>query len=447
MNKICTKPIKQGYNPSITINALRLLMNQVVLQAKLGTRMEAPASPLCVLLSQLRQLRLAMGTASTLLLSLNPSLTVALCSRVAHNSSALVQAGHLTKDLPLPEPLFLQDLLIKALARQIIVTNVADEITAIKNWRQQQMRMLLTTQVAKKIGYPNAEMAGFAAVFCLLDSTQTRHVVVPQLWHDLHFTLYQPLNAQIDTALLSRLVWCCHQAVSNKLGVDSATSNAFLQLLGIAENTLQELFIETLQLLEQRSANVDITESLEVLEQGGNVAASWLAEQKLQIQQQIQQAYYLQSLQAPVLNDHETLKLQLHRVLLHYQLPVRYALFVAAQNSAVLQLMLREGCDLAEYEFAIPMMVGRNAIATCIHMEQISGLKIEDDELAPVDKQLLRLLNCDSLLCVPLTGPLSGVLVLPDAPASIEDASNLQEQVKVLLDIFHKHTQRSAASA
>jgi hypothetical protein len=418
-------------------------MNQLVLQTKSGTRMESPVTPLCVLLSQLRQLRSVTSAASTLLLSLNPSLMFALYSTAPHNSSGLIQASYMPKELSQSEPLFLQDLLIKTLARQIIVTNVVDEITAIKNWRQQQMRMLLTTQVAKRIGYPNAEMAGFAALFCLLDSAQTRYLVVPPLWHDLQFTLYQPLNAQIDTALLTRLVWCCHQAVSNKLSVDSTTSNAFMQLLGIAENTLQELFIETLQLLEQRSASVDITESLEVLEQGGNAAATWLAEHKLQAQQQIQQAYYLQSLQAPVLNDHETLKLQLQRALLHYQLPARYALFVAAQNSAVLQLVLREGCDLAEYEFAIPMMVGRNAIATCIHMEQISGLKIEDDELAPVDKQLLRLLNCDSLLCLPLKGLLSGVLVLPDAPDSMEDAYNLQEQVKVLLDIFHKHTQRS----
>ncbi|MES2606270.1 MAG: hypothetical protein V4603_15150, partial [Pseudomonadota bacterium] len=409
------------------------------MHSKAGTRDDSLAVPLCVLLTQLQQLSVTTSTAAVPehgrdFLAHNPLLVFQLASQTLRGTP--VDRRNLLQDLLNPEPALVRDLLVAMLARQAVLASTVSEERTLYNWQRQQQCWLLTTNAARMLNYADVDTAGLASVFCLLETDVAQSLPVPQLWRDLQETLPLPPADLRDTALLSRLVWCCHRLIRNQLRLDDATLTACADLLGLQESQLRTLAEQTQLTLKQRASTNGVSAGVDMLQKDTASAEHWLQELKLQAQRHLTQSAYLQSLQPPSLNTPAELRLQLQRVLLRYRLPLRFLLLTTRQQPGKLEVTLSSGNEELTQEFAIPLSGSRSMLSSLIQQGAIASMRLSDPGLAPVDKQLLRLLECETALCLPLTGQQTGVLLLPDAAAYNPELTSLSLNVQLLLNNF-----------
>ena len=415
-------------------------MQQQPVPSKAVTREDSLAAPLCVLLAQLQLLAVATADSSAPpdrsreALGQNPLLVFQLASQTLRGTP--VDRRNLLQDLLNPEPVLVRDLLVASLARQAVLASTVSEERSLYNWQRQQQCWLLTTNAARLLNYPDAETAGLASVFCLIEADIAQSLPVPQLWRDLQETLPLPHTDLRDTALLSRLVWCCHRLLRNQWRLDDATLTACGELLGLTELQLRTLAEQTQLTIKQRAATNGVSTGLDMLQKDSASGEHWLQELKLQAQRHLTQSAYLQSLQPPQLQTPADLQLQLQRVLLRYRLPLRFLLLAARQPNGKLEVLLNSNNDELQQEFSIPLTGSRSMLSALVQQGTIASLRLSDPGLAPVDKQLLRLLDCESALCLPLAGEQTGVLLLPDAAAYNPELTSLALNVQLLLNGF-----------
>ena len=414
-------------------------MQQQAMHSKAGTRDDTLAAPLCVLLAQLQQAANARaptipGDQGRDFLSQNPLLVFQLASQTLRGTQS--DRRNLLRDLLNPEPVLVRDLLVAMLARQAVLASTVSEERALYNWQRQQQCWLLTTNAARLLNYPDVETAGLASVFCLIEAEAAQGLPVPQLWRDLQETLPLPHADLRDTALLSRLVWCCHRLLRNQLRLDDTTLTACAELLGLTELQLRTLAEQTQLTIKQRAAANGVSTGVDMLQKDSVSGEHWLQELKLQAQRHLTQSAYLQSLQPPSLKTPAEFRLQLQRVLLRYRLPLRFLLLAARQHPGKLEVLLSSNDDELQQEFSIPLSGSRSLLGSLVQQGAIASLRLSEPSLAPVDKQLLRLLDCETALCLPLTGQQPGVLLLPDAAAYNPELTSLTLNVQLLLNGF-----------
>lgn len=411
-------------------------MQQQAVHSKAGTREDTLAAPLCVLLAQLQQVSTPTATPEQGrdFLSQNPLLVFQLASQTLRGTA--LDRRNLLQDLLNPEPVLLRDLLVAMLARQAVLASTVSEERSLYNWQRQQQCWLLTTNAARLLNYADVETAGLASVFCLIDADVAQSLPVPQLWRDLQETLPLSHADLRDTALLSRLVWCCHRLLRNQLRLDDTMLTACAELLGLTELQLRTLAEQTQLTIKQRAATNGVSTGVDMLQKDSVSGEHWLQELKLQAQRHLTQSAYLQSLQPPSLNTPADFRLQLQRVLLRYRLPLRFLLLAARQHPGKLEVLLSSSNDELQQEFSIPLTGSRSMLGSLVQQGTIASLRLAEPGLAPVDKQLLRLLDCETALCLPLTGQQTGVLLLPDAAAYNPELTSLTLNVQLLLNGF-----------
>jgi signal transduction histidine kinase len=412
-------------------------MQQQVAQDKAGTRELSLAVPLCVLLSQLQQLPVGEAEHSREWLGHNPLLIFLLASHThRRSSSTTADRPNLLQELLNPDPILVRDLVVALLSRQAVLTSTASEERALYQWQRQQQCWLLTTFTARLLNYPSVEAAGLAAVLCLLDPEVAHTLPAPQLWRDLHETLQLSAADVRGTALLSRLVWCCHRLLRNQWRLDEGMLVACADLLGLQESQLRSLAEQTQLALKQRSHANGVSAGFDMLQKDSLSAEHGLQELKLLAQRHLMQSVYLQNLQPLHLTTAAELRLQLQRVLLRYRLPLRFLLLGVRQQSSMLEVILSSANEELQQEFAIPLTGSRSMLGSLVEQGVVVSLRLSEPGLAPVDKQLLRLLECETALCLPLSGQHKGVLLLPDATAYNTELTSLSLNMQLLLDAF-----------
>lgn len=416
-------------------------MQQVANQGRAGTR-EAPlVAPLCVLLAQLQQVT-SDAAGKRDVLGLNPLMVLQLAYQMSLGRSAVANKQRVQQLLN-PDPALLHELLLAKLTRRVVLAAVDSEERLLQEWQRQQQCWLLTTIAARLLNYADPESAGLASVFCLLESDVAQVLPVPQLWRDLKATLQLPHAELRDTALLSRLVWCCHRLQRNQLRLDETLLSACNDLLGWQEPRLRGLAEEAQVALLQRSKAIGVSTGLELLQRDSLSGEHWLQEMKLQGLRQLTQANYSQLLQPPSLNTAAELQLQIQRLLLRHQMPLQFLLLAAPAQSDKLEVVLGADGDELQQQFAIPLSGGRSMLGSLVTQNTVARLRLNDVGLAPVDKQLLRLLESESVLCLPLGGGRPGALLLPDAAPDNPELASLARNVQQLLASYRQHGQTS----
>lgn len=408
-------------------------MQVQAIQSRAGTREVTLAAPLCVLLAQLQQSMAAETTASRATLGQHPLLALHLVSQLP--LSAHTNRQSLLQQLVNPPAALLQELLVATLARRAVLAAAETEERALYEWQRQQQCWQLTTIAARLLNYPDPDLAGLASVYCLLDTDTAQALPVPQLWRDLVATLPLPHSELRDTALLSRLVWCCHQLQRHQLRLDDATLAACSELLGWQEARVRGWIEEAQVALKQRCQAFGVTAGLEQLQRDSLSGEHWLQQLKLQALRQLTHSGYMQQLQPTVIETPADLELQIQRVLIRHQLPLQFLLLAAPQaGAASLTLLLGCGDDSLQQEFTISLSNGRSMLASLVQQDTRARLRLADAGLAPVDRQLLRLLGSDSALCLPLKGRRTGALLLPSAAPDNAELHGLGLIVQQLLD-------------
>lgn len=418
-------------------------MQVQAVQSRTGTREVSLAAPLCVLLAQLQSLTGAEPPARAPV-GHHPLLALHLASQLLPPAA---DRPRLLAQLVNPPAALLQELLIATLARRAVLAAADSEERALYDWQRQQQCWLLTTIAARLLDYPDVEAAGLASVYCLLDADVAQSLPVPQLWRDLVDTLHLPAADLRDTALLSRLVWCCHQLQRHQLRLDGPMLAACSDLLGWPEVRVRAWIEESQVALKQRCQSFGVTAGIDQLQRDSISGDHWLQELKLQALRQLTHSGYLQQLQPLVVESAADLLLQVQRVLLRHQLPLRFLLLAVPQPGASeLTLLLGGDSDSLQQEFAIPLNGGRSMLASLVQQDTRARLRLGDAVLAPVDRQLLRLLGSESALCLPLRGRRAGALLLPDAAPDNPELHSLGRIVQQLLDSLGQTPDASSQS-
>jgi len=390
------------------------------------------AAPLCVLLAQLQSLSADSSSAKRDLLGINPVAVFLLAYQLsAGRNAAAKDRGALLQQLQNPDPDLLQELLVARLSRRSVLATPDSEERLLQDWQRQQQCWLLTTIAARLLNYPDPASAGLASVFCLLDADVAAVLPVPPLWLDLRDTVHLPAADLRDTALLSRLVWCCHRLQRNQLRLDEVLVAACTELLGWQEPRLRALAEETQVALLQRSKALGVTVGLDQLQKDPASGEHWLQEMKLQAVRTITQTN--QAAPATLPTTPAELLPQVQRLLLRHQLPLQFLLLVAKSQADQLEVLLTDDGSALEQQFSIPLSGSRSLLGSLVQQNTTARLRLSDAGLAPVDKQLLRLWGCESVLCLPLGGERAGALLLPDAAPDDPELASLARGVQQLL--------------
>ncbi len=408
-------------------------MQQQATPSRAGTR-EAPlAAPLCVLLGQL-QLLATESADKRSYLGTNPLASLQLAYQLSVGRPlASADKQQVLQQLLNPQPALLQELLVSKLTRRAVLAATDSEERLLQEWQRQQQCWLLTTIAARLLNYPDPDSAGLASVFCLLEDDIANVLPVPQLWRDLKDTLHLPHTELRDTALLSRLVWCCHRLQRNQLRMDETILAASNELLGWQEPRLRALAEEAQVALLQRSKTLGVSAGLDLLQRDSLSGENWLQEQKLQALRHLTQIGYSQQLQPQNPGTPADLQLQIQRLLLRHQLPLQFLLLAVRQQADKLEVLLGDDSDALQQQFSIPLSGSRSMLGSLVQQNTIAKLRLNDAGLAPVDRQLVRLLGCESVLCVPIAGEHVGALLLPEASPDNPELAMLAKSVQQLL--------------
>lgn len=405
-------------------------MQHQATHSRAGTR-EAPlAAPLCVLLAQL-QLLAADSASKHEYLAPNPLASLQLAYQLSlGRTQANADKQQVLQQLLNPQPALLQELLVSKLSRRAVLAATESEERLLQDWQRQQQCWLLTTIAARLLNYTDPDSAGLAAVYCLLEDDIAQVLPVPQLWRDLKDTLQLPPAELRDTALLSRLVWCCHRLQRNQLRLDETILTAFNELLGWQEPRMRALAEEAQVALLQRSKALGVSAGLELLQRDSLSGENWLQELKLQALRHLTQVGYSQQAPPQHPGTLADLQLQIQRLLLRHQLPLQFLLLKAPQPADKLEVVLSGDSEALQQQFSIPLTGGRSMLGSLVQQNTVARLRLSDAGLAPVDRQLVRLLGCESVLCVPLIGAHTGALLLPEASPDNPELTMLARSVQ-----------------
>lgn len=402
-------------------------MQQETAPGRAGTREFPLAAPLCVLLAQTQNL-IADTAKLRELIGQNPVMLLQLAYLMAQGASPSQERTSLLK----PDPALLLELLVARLSRRAVMATLESEERLMRDWQRQQQCWQLTTIAARLLNMAEPENAGLAAIYCLLDDDLAKVLPVPALWQDLRATVHQNADDLRDTALLSRLVWCCVRLQRNNLRLDENLLAACQELLGWQEQRLRALVEEAQVALLQRSKSLGLGAALDTIGQDPVRAENWLQELKLQAVRFITQASHQLALQAKAPTSEAELQVAIRQLLLRHQLPLQFALLQASVDGKQLQVQTTTGSEDLRL-LSLPLASSRSLFASLVQQGMTAKVRSNDAGLAPSDRQLLRVAAWESVLCLPLPGERIAALLLPDASPDNGELPALARSVALLL--------------